>query len=281
MEERMNVFKELALSVWDFKSYRKFLCNRGGKVFGFSALLLGIYLLLNTVFMAFEAFGAMHVLQNELLAQIPDFVLEDGILTVEEAVEYESAGVYIYINTDTHVSTEELEDILRTHSTVTLMDDVGLVLQSNGERQMLTYEELQEMVGSGRYNQDDLRRFLQQYVPYLYIIVLIVLLFVALGSIGAFYFRVLLVSLIALVIASVMGVKLPYGKIFALSIYTRTVPVLIRLLLNLIGFLTVSGVSIPFFWIIDLVISGVYAGLALDAIRSHMQRQYTPGAGGY
>jgi len=260
-EEKKNVFEELGLSVWNFKSYGMFLKNRGGRVFGFSALLIGLYLLLNTMLMSVQTLGFINSFKSEVLTRLPEFVLEDGKLTMDETFEMDEPGFYVYINTDDYLTEDEIRDIFYDYSTAIIMDSEGVAVQSDGEHQMFSYEEIQEALGGNRYTQEDLGVMVQQFMPYVYILMGIMFLFVGIGSIAAFYFRILLVSLIVLIMVKIMHMGLDYGAVFKLSVYTRAIPVLLRLLVGILPF------SIPFFWVVDFGISAVYAYMALKAIR--------------
>ncbi|HCT92264.1 MAG TPA: hypothetical protein DF613_12940 [Lachnospiraceae bacterium] len=267
-ETKKNVFQELALSVWDFKSYGTFIRNRGVKVFGFSALLIGIYLLISTVFMTMQVAEMVTVFRDEVLAEMPEFVLEDGILTMDETFEVEEQDIFVHINTEEYWSNEEIEDIFSNYSSVIILDKAGVILQSDGEQQVIDYADLQEALGGERYTQDDLAALVQEFLPYLYIVIGIVFLFMGLGSIITFSLRILVVSLIVLILVNIMKMRLSYGEIFKLSVYTRTIPVLIRLVLR------IANISFPFFWIVDLAVSGVYGYLALRAIQGQIQPPY-------
>lgn len=45
----MNIFKEMVLSIYSYKSYRSFLNNKKFKVFGFGVVLMMIYFLITMV----------------------------------------------------------------------------------------------------------------------------------------------------------------------------------------------------------------------------------------
>lgn len=268
MEEKKNVFQELGLSIWNFKSYGQFVNNTGGKVFGFSALLLAVYLLVTSVASAFSMLGGVSEIWNGLTDEMPDFVLEDGRLTVDGVYEMEGGTSYIYVNTDVTISEGEAEEAFRKHRAVILIDADRIAVQStDGERQVISHGELQQMLGGDRYTKADLQRF----QPYLYGIMAVLFIFLIVGRIASFYLRIVVVSLPVIVIAYLMKMDYSYGRVFKLSVYTRTVPVLLRMLL------VVTGLSVPFFWLIDLAISALYAYLALDAIK----RETTQKAGWY
>lgn len=258
IEERKNVFQELALSVWNFKSYGQFITNKGGKVFGFSILLAGIYILISTIASSFGFFHTVADIRQDVMARLPDFVLEDGMLTVEDTFEFDEDGVYIYVNTNTHIDPAEVQEIFRQHNSVVLMDASGIALQSSdGKQQALSYADLQEMLGGERYTKESLDGLMY----YVYIIWAVFCVLSVIGRLIAFYVRTVVVSLCVLIIAYLMKMNYSYGKVFKLSIYTRTVPVLLRLLC------VVIGISVPFFWLIDLAVSSLYAFLALDAVK--------------
>ncbi|MBO5093747.1 MAG: DUF1189 domain-containing protein [Lachnospiraceae bacterium] len=268
METKKNVFQELALSVWNFKSYVQFVNNTGGKVFGFSALLLAIYLLVTSIASAFGMLGGIADIWRELIAEVPNFVLENGELTVDGVYEMEGGASYLYVNTDTVISEAEAEAAFAKYRSAILIDAEKIAVQSSDkERQTISHNELQQLIGDGRYTKADLQRFL----PYLYGIMAVLFIFLFVGRIAAFYLRIVAVSLPVIVIAYLMKMDYSYGKVFKLSVYTRTVPVLIRMLL------VVTGLSIPFFWLIDIFISALYAYLALDAVK----RETTPEVGWY
>lgn len=268
MEEKKNVFQELGLSVWNFKSYGQFVNNTGGKVFGFSALLLAVYLLVTSVASAFSMLGGVSEIWDGLTDEMPDFVLENGELAVDGVYELEGATSYFYVNTDTVISGEEAEEAFSEYQSVILIDAEKVAVQSSdGERQVISHGELQQMLGGGRYTKADLQRLL----PYLNGIMAFLFIFLIVGRIASFYLRIVVVSLPVIVIAYLMKMDYSYGKVFKLSVYTRTVPVLLRMLL------VVTGLPVPFFWLIDLAISALYAYLALDAIK----RETTQKAGWY
>ncbi len=76
----MNIFKEMVLSTYSYKSYGEFLKNKKGKVFGFGIVLMLIYFAV-TVGIPFAKFqittgGIAAIIEDN----VPDFELSDGYL---------------------------------------------------------------------------------------------------------------------------------------------------------------------------------------------------------
>lgn len=254
----MNVFKELIASVWNFKAYKQFMQNKGGKVFGFSMLLFAIYALISTVIPALALVNPFHNTFADMIEEgIPEFVLEDGILQMEERFAYEDAQNYIFIDTQEKLDLDEFADIVRSKNTVVLMDAEKAAIKNRGERNLFYFSEIQQAFDIDRMTKDDLYSLL----PFVSVIYIICIIFLIIGQTAAFYLRILLVSLIVLLMASLMNLKFSYGSLFKLSVYTRTVPVAVRALLGVLNW------SIPFFFLIDLAVSAVYAYFALKEIK--------------
>ena len=127
----MNIFKEMALSVYSFGSYRQFLQNKKGKVFGFGIVLTAIYfgitMLIPFAISAFSSDGSL----RSTIDSIPDFELEDGELWVDDVIEIDEGGTYIYIDTDPDYVFYDADDMapyLSDYSTALLMDCEKMIM---------------------------------------------------------------------------------------------------------------------------------------------------------
>ena len=108
----MNIFKEMLLSIYDFKSYGGFLRNRKGKVFCFGLLLMLLYFILTWI-LPFARFHSITGGFVRLVREyVPDFKLENGRLWLEESFEYDYMGTYIYIDTNEDYQLGEGEELM-------------------------------------------------------------------------------------------------------------------------------------------------------------------------
>ena len=239
----MNLFKEMILSIYDYKSYQEFLKNRKSKIFGFGLVLMLVYFMITMVipFVKFEiTTGGFASLIKEY---VPDFELEDGYLQVEDVIEVDEGDTYLYIDTDPEYyfyDAEEMEEYLYGYSQVILMDSEKIIVKNDGDVQGLYYSELEL-----DFSRDDL----VDWVPYAYLIVVIFMIFAYIWETALFFFGVLFVALLGMIAASCMKQNLTFGQLYILGIYSRTLPLIIKAVVSFLPF------EIPFFFIINFGIS--------------------------
>lgn len=253
----MNVFKELVLSVYSYGSYREFLKNRKGKVFGFGLLLMLIYFLVTMLLPTVFHLGSPEKLAARFRSNVPDFELEDGTLWVDDVIEIDNGDMYVYIDTDpdyVFYDADEMEQYLREYSQAILMDSEKLIVKSNGQVQ-------------GRYFSDiDLeinRNDLIKLIPWIYVMYIVFMVLAYIWMTALFFFGVLFVALIGLIVISCMNYQLTFGQLYLLGIYSRTLPLIIKAAVSFLP------VSIPFFWVINFGLSVLIIVLAIRKMKEH------------
>lgn len=251
----MNILKELAISLYDFKSYKDFLKNKRIKVFFAGIVLMVLYFTLTMIvpFIGFQikTGGFTKIIEDN----IPDFELNDGTLWVEHPIEYDNDGTYIYIDTDPDFffyDADEIGESISDYYQVILMDSEKVIVKNKGEIM-------------GRYFSDfDMnfsRTALQKWVPSAYLIVAVFMILAFLFMAALFFFGVLIVALIGMIVASCMKYHLTFGQLYQMGIYARTLPLLIKALVSFLPF------SIPMFGIINFGISVLYLILAIQKMK--------------
>lgn len=252
---RMNVFKELFLSIYDFKIYKEFIKNKRRKVFLAGFVLMVLYFSLTMIIpflrFQFKTGGFVKIIED----YIPDFKLSEGTLWVEKPVEYEQGGMYIYINTSPDTSfydADEIGDYISDYYQVILMDSQKIIIKNKGEI-------------TGRYFSDfDFtfsREELQQWVPRAYLIVIAFMILAFIFMTGLFFFGVLVVALIGMIAASCLKYRLTFGQLYQMSVYARTLPLLLKAVVSFLPF------SIPMFGIINFGISVLFLILAIQKMK--------------
>lgn len=257
----MNVFKEMALSVYSLKSYKEFLKNRKSKVFGFGVLLLLIYFMI-TILIPFgvSQMGSDNI-RKVFDEGIPDFELSDGYLWVDDVIEIEQDGRYIYIDTDPQYyfySAEEMRPYLADYSMVILMDSEKMIVKNNGELQELYFSDIDYELS---------KEDVLGWIPYLYLIMAIVMIFMYIWMTALFFFGVLFVALIGMVVSSCMKYQLTFGQLYLLGVYSRTLPLLIKAVVSFLPF------DIPFFFIINFGISVLFIVGAIQKMKEQQLQQ--------
>ena len=248
----MNIFKEIIYSIYNYKYYPQFMRNKGGKIFGAGLLIATIYFMIASLLpVGFFMLGGGF---RGLIEEIPDFKLEDGILEIEESFKFEEAGTMVYIDTDPEFvfyNLEELEEKLDGYYQVILMDSEKIIIKDGGDIQEMPYSAL-----GFDFERDDLLRL----APYVYIFGFLFLVFGYIFDVAFFFLGVVFVALIGMIIASAMDKKLTFGQLYKMSVYSRTVPLLLKALVSLLPF------SIPMFWVINFGISAVILIFAIKSI---------------
>ena len=258
----MNIFKEMALSIYSFGSYKEFLQNKKGKVFGFGVMLMLIYfvitMLIPFLFTVFTPNGGIQT----LLQNVPDFELKNGELWIDDVVEIDEAGTYIYIDTDPEFvfyDANEMEPMLREYTNAILVDSEKMIIKSEGQVQGFYFSDF----GEGDFDKDSLIGLLPTfYIAFVFLMFLIYIIATAL-----FFFGVLFVALLGMIVASALRYQLTFGQLYLLGIYSRTLPLIIKALVSRLPF------SIPYFWVFNFGLSVLILFLAIKKMSEEQPPQ--------
>ena len=258
----MNVFKEMALSIYSFDSYRLFLKNKKGKVFGFGVLLVLIYLIVSEVIPVLMLWGPPSRMEQNLRGEIPDFRLENGRLWAEDVYDMKMRGRRIYVNTDPDFyfyDTDQIEQYLLGYNEVILVDSEKVIGKS-GEEVVVVYFSDTEW----EFDREDVLNFC---VPWLYIILVIFFITQYIIMVGWFFFSVLFIALFGKIAASRMKYKLPFGKLYLLGVYSRTLPFLIN---SVIAYLPIA---LPYHEVVLYGLSWVIIAIVIKKMKEQERDQ--------
>lgn len=251
----MNIFKEMVLSIYSYKSYKEFLNNKKGKVFGFGLMLMLIYFIVTIAAPFIGNQIRSGNLAENIQKNVPDFELRDGFLQVDDVIEYDAGTTYVCIDTDPEYvfyDADEMKDYLYAYSNAILMDSEKMIVKSNGQVQGVYFSSLD-------FNFS--KEMLLGLVPFFYIIVLVVYVFIYIWMTALFFFGVLFVALIGMVVASCMKYQLTFGQLYLLGIYSRTLPLVIKAVVSFLPF------DIPFFFVINFGLSLFIIGCAIQKMK--------------
>lgn len=271
----MNVFKEMALSIYSYESYSKFLNNKKGKVFGYGLLIMFFYVLIAYLIPGAISMGTPASMARSFRENVPNFELSNGKLWVDAVVELEQSGTYILINTDPAYvlpDSNKLSDALRGYYQAVLLDNEKMVVKSNGQVEQLYFSDL-----DFEFSRDEL----EGIIPTLFVAYYIIMIFGYIWMTALFFFGVIFVALIGMIIASAMKCRLSFGQLYLMGIYSRTLPLLIKALVSLLP------IGIPLFWVLNFGLSALILGLAMNKMKAQMPQNpqnpwdYPQNPGGY
>ena len=257
----MNIFKEMALSIYSFGSYKEFLQNKKGKVFGFGVMLMLIYfvitMLIPGLVTVFAPNGGIHT----VLENIPDFELKNGELWIDDVVEIDQNGTYICIDTDPEFvfyDADDMEPVLREYTNAILVDSEKMIVKSEGQVQGIYFSDIE-----GEFNKESLIGLL----PMLYIGFVIGMFFIYIIATALFFFGVLFVALLGMIVASALRYQLTFGQLYLLGVYSRTLPLIIKAVVSFLPF------NIPYFWVINFGLSVLLLFLAIKKMSEEQPPQ--------
>ncbi|MCI8845382.1 MAG: DUF1189 domain-containing protein [Lachnospiraceae bacterium] len=255
----MNIFQEMSLSVYSFKSYKEFLNNRKSKVFLFAIVVMLIYFVLTIIVPFFQLGSGLGAMIRE---EVPDFELSNGVLWVDEIVQIDDGSNCIWVDTnpdEVFYDASEMESYYAGYINVILMDSEKVIIKnSSSAMQQYRFDEL-----GINFSKDDL----EALVPSMYFIIVVVMIITYVVMTMLFFFGVLFVALIGMIVASSMKYQLTFGQLYLLGIYSRVLPLLIKACVSWLPF------TIPYFWIINFGISVVILGVVIKGMKTDLLQQ--------
>lgn len=255
--QRKNIFSEFITAFYDFKWYKNFAKNTGGKVFLFSLFLIFVSLMLSYTFPAIIGNFRLDSggIKGYLDKNIPYFYFEDSEFYIEEPYSFEGNGTYVNFNSNLY-SDEALDiaDIISNNSTVLIMDAEKAIIKSKGQVETVFYSNIDE---SMNFSKDDLISL----VPLFYVIFVIFLIVTYILLYLKFIIGALIIAVITkFIIAAAAKTSISFGEAFNLTVYSRTMPIVLA------GVLSLFSIKIHYMFLISAVISFVYLFFALKNI---------------
>ena len=261
----MNVFEEIGAAIAKISAYAQFLKNKKGKVFGYGVLLVTIYFIIANVRGVIGVTDFMGNLEPMIRQNVPNFSLQNGKLSMEKPLDLNEDGLLVSIdsNADWVMSMTESEwrRALTDYDQVMIADKNGIVMKNNGKIQMSAWPTDLE------FNREDLIGIL----PYISVGIVIFYLFYYVGAVGVYFFAALFVALVCMIIASIQKYRFTFGQIYLMSIYGKTLSLLLKGVFRLAG---VSGLPVigSFLGLMYFIISCVYVCIAMSHIENERKQ---------
>ncbi len=232
------MIRDFQIALFRLRDYGKLLRRGLGRFIAFCLMLsmftwLAIYVI--PIGAAWLRVGGVRHFLDE---HIPDFTLENGKLSMPKGIHIEGADYYIDINTspENHINLEaqETRTLMALKSVVLLGDADQLIMQSEGTGIGSRYQQIRFNEISGYLNKD----VLLSLTRYLYLAMVLAGIFLFFVTLIGFFLFNLFETLLALVLARILRVRLRYGECYRLVAYARATSTLLVALISLAGFYT-------------------------------------------
>lgn len=259
-EPRMGFFSKLYYSISGFENYRYFIRQKTGKAVVY-LLLLSLIIGLISIIQPVIGFNEMiNSLYKSFDSTVPDFTLQNGKLDVKGEMPViigEGASTIII---DTSGKTDE--SLLDSYDSALLVLQDRIIQKNYTNRQVTYYSMFQGI----RLERSDIKNMLPIVKLFSLFLFIILPPFIIAGR----FISALFASIIALIINSAKNTNLPYNDLFAISVYSLTLPLILGTILNFAG--------MPFLLstLIYYVISGVYIWGAINSIKHHSADPQSP-----
>lgn len=256
--KKMNIFEKFYKNLIDFKIYRYFRKETMGSAF--------LYLLLITLIFGGILTGKTVHSYNTGISKVittfndkvPDFTLENGQLSVDADMPIKNVSGNDIMIIDTTNSTSE--SILDNYASGILLTNDKMIQKKVGSQITVTQF-------SSFGNLKITKTMLKSYIPFLKLVAIGIAIFEPIWFYIAKLFSALLISLIGLIINAAMDTKLGYGNIYKFSIYSLTVSIIIKTIIQFFN------ISVPFFFLIYYGIAALWLGLGIREIKKESQLQ--------
>ena len=264
----MSIFAEMIHAVYDFKSYIKFKENRPWKVFFYGLILSAVCVLVTTVLPVASVMGFAGNAGEVIGDVLPDFSLSDGTLWVKEPVEFKQydeyqGGVYLKIDTSGTMVEDYTDVDLLAFDWVFMADSRNVLVKENGDVYRAAFAE----IGLGDWTKEEVVNGL---LPYIEKAVWGIGILVAVVEIASFFAGALIVAMLGSFAASVMRYRIRFGELYKLAVYTRTLPILLKMISVWIPFV------LPFFFVLNFGLSIFYMWKVLILLKSQEQKPEQP-----
>ena len=250
---KVSFVRQFWISITNWKEYPLLKAQTLGKAFGYLFLITLVFGSISLIKPIIEFNDFLEELAVQYQAKVPEFVFGDGALRVDAKMPVtlldEAKSLFVI---DTSGATDS--SILNNYEEGALVTKDKLFFKHNRyELREYNFSEFKEV----RFTKSDLG----SWIPYLKWLSVLVVLFGWVGFMVGKLFSALLVSLVGLIIFNSYRDQLNFSQIYKLAIYALTLPILIKVSLELIGY------TLPLFFLLYYGLAIVYLVLAAGSFK--------------
>ena len=230
------MFKDFRSALFRLKDYRQLMRRRTGRFFAYCAFLCLLTWLTGFALPLGMFWQRQGGVRHFFEANIPEFTIQSGKLSVPGGYHREGADYYVDINTDAShkidLNAQETRTLMALKSVVILGDADQLVMKNDsggiaGDMRTLQFRDFQDGISK------ETLLSLTGYVKWGIIIAGVI---IYAGLLIGFFLLNLVEAVLAALLLRFVGVYTDFGSTYRLTGYARTMSTLIVALLALLGF---------------------------------------------
>lgn len=232
----MNIFKQFKIALYQFDQYSELTKIRGLRVFLYEVLLFLITTAISMIpfIVVFVNYGGTKGIIEKL---VPDFKIENGILSAETSV-FDENGTLIILDGNNKRESFELQN-----SKMGAIFDQEKIIAKNGmETNIVTYKDLLSSLNLEKFEKADIFNYISEINMFLIVFIALSIVAVIISEATGIF----LLSLFALIMNLFLKKDISYKNLLKFSVYVRTLSSLLTIILALCGF------SLDFIFIVAL-----------------------------
>ena len=230
------MFKDFRSALFRLKDYRQLMRRRTGRFFAYCAFLCLLTWLTGFALPLGMFWQRQGGVRHFFEANIPEFTIQNGKLSVPGGYHREGADYYVDINTDAShkidLNAQETRTLMALKSVVLLGDADQLVMKNDSsgiaaDLRTIRFQDFQDGISK------ETLLSLTGYVKWGLVIAGVI---VYAGLLSGFFLLNLVEAVLAALLLRFVGVYTDFGSTYRLTGYARTMSTLIVALLALLGF---------------------------------------------
>ena len=275
--KKESFFQKIRTAIFKLENYGTFLEEKVSKSFKYLLLLLLLSTIITAIAYTVNYTKTFLKVRNYIENDLPEFVIEEGILKFDEYVEgydaeYDST---IVINTF-DVSENDMQEYINkvsksTYGVLMLKDKATLYI--NGESYMeQTYKDLFSELDETISNKEDVLKILHNArYSFLATTFLVILLMSYIINVIQTIADVCIIAIVGWFFAKICGINLKVIASLKLTIYSITLSIILSTIYSAVN-ITTGAFTIEYFNLIYLIIAYIYLIAALFIIRDDLMR---------
>lgn len=248
-EKKMNVLDQMLFAMFKPRRYKELTKLKTMNIVLYVAILVVLlsvvkYAIPTGAYIASRG-GITHILDTV----VPDFSLENGKLDVKETVEKEFSGSIIVVDTSVESFDEKsTEEYLKDYTQCMLISKTNMVVNSG-----IYSESKFSDLGNVNFDKD----MLLQSVPMMYVYLFAAFIVCIVYTLFQFMVMGLLFSLFAMSFNAITDVRLSYGKILKLTLYSLTLPQIIMAITSVFGGYVANMIALLIAMVLCMIIINI------------------------
>lgn len=261
-EEKVGFFRKMKKAIFNFEEYNKFAQEKISKTFGY---LFKIIIIITIIISSITTYTTYKIFENiiEIFKnEAPYFSIENGILKIENDQKFKYIDEDNYFGIIIDPTKDDMEEIEYSEGIAFLKEKI--YVKANNQTTVVNYSNIIE----NDFNKYDVESILTNKNLVVVYTILGIILFITNFVVYTceFLLNTLLLSVIGLLTNQIAKTKLNYGKIFRISVYSLTLPIILLMIYSIITILT--NFTIKYFDIAYDAISYIYVMTAIFMMKS-------------